>query len=295
MEKYRKSMKSIVIFLLPALLIYVVFEIIPIICSIYFSFFEWAGLKGVPLKYVGFRNFTSLIYSGDFLISLKNTMRFVVISLFTQLPLGLLFALLLSSYCKGYKIFKTIYFIPMILSVTAMSLMWYLILQPNNGALNIILKSLELENLMHNWLIDKNTALNCIILITAWNSAGFYMIINFAAISSIPDDIFDAALIDGATEIKKVIYITIPLIWESIKISVIMIITGVIKIFDIVFIMTGGGPNGLTNVPATLLYNEAFKYDHYGLGSAISTALFTISIILTVISLKLMQREKIEF
>ena len=101
----------------------------------------------------------------------------------------------------------------------------------------------------------------------------------------------ESATIDGANTWKKVIYIMIPMIWESIKISVVMIITGVLKVFDMVFVMTEGGPNGLTHVPATLLYSQAFKYNHYGIGSAISTVMFLMSLALTIISLKIMNRD----
>jgi raffinose/stachyose/melibiose transport system permease protein len=284
------------LFLLPALLIYVLLEIIPVIQSFYFSFFDWPGIQGVPLKFVGLRNFIDLLKSKLFLTSIKNILWFVGLSLLTQLPIGFLFAILLSNFCKGYRFFKASYFIPLVLPITATSLLWRFILFPNEmGVLNHILISLGLGNLATGWLINKSTAMTAVILVTAWGGTAYYLTIGFAAVTGIPDDVLESAEIDGASGVKKVFYITIPMVWEAIKISIIMIITGVLKIFDIVFVMTEGGPNGLTHVPATLMYYEAFKYNHYGLGSAISTIIFLMSIIITVISLKLMTGEKYEY
>lgn len=295
MDNYRKNTKAIILFLLPAFLIYTFIEVVPVMQSIYFSFFEWPGIKGVPLEFVGMNNFIHVLGNSEFWHSMRNVLWFLILSLLTQLPVGLVLAILLSTYCKGYKVFKTIFFIPLILSVTAVSLMWYFILFPNNGALNTFLTSIGLEKLTRAWLIDKNTALNTVILVSSWIGCVYYMTINFAAISAIPEEIIDAALLDGAVGIKKILYITLPLIWESIKISVVLIITGVLKVFDVVFILTGGGPNGLTNVPTTLMYDEAFKYSHYGYGSAISTIIFVVSLIFTLASLKLMNGKKSEY
>ncbi|HEY5586854.1 MAG TPA: sugar ABC transporter permease [Ruminiclostridium sp.] len=291
MDKYRKSAVPIVLFLLPAFLIYTILEVVPIIQTFYFSFYEWNGIGGVALKFVGIENFTDLMGFKGFWLSIKNVIWFLILSLFTQIPIGFFLAILLSTYCKGYRIFKAAFFSPLVLSTTAVGLMWYFILFPGTGVLNTILTSIGMENFTTSWLTDKNTALNSLILITAWISSGYYLTIGFAAISSIPDEIMEAGLIDGADGIKKVFYITLPLIWESVKISVILVITGILKIFEIVFVMTQGGPNGLTEVPVSLMYNEAFKYGHYGRGSAIAVIVFLMSVFITIISLKLMQRK----
>ena len=261
MERYRRNKKVIFLFLLPALLIYVVLEVIPVAQSFYFSFFDWPGIQGVPLKYVGLDNFISVFQN--------------------------------SQFQRGQRFFKAVYFIPMILPVTATGLLWQFILKPNeSGVLNQLLMKLGLEQLCTGWLINSSTAMMCIILVTTWASVAYYIVIGLAAVNAIPEDVMEAATIDGAGQGKKVFYIIIPMIWESVKISVVMIITGVLKVFDMVFVMTEGGPNGLTHVPATLLYYQAFKYDHYGIGSAISTIMFFMSLILTVISLKLMNQDK---
>ncbi len=291
MEKYRKNYKAILLFLLPAFLIYTTLAIIPIVQSFYFSFFEWPGIAGVPLKYVGLKNYEFLFGYKDFIISIKNVIWFVILSLCTQIPMGLIVALTLATYCKGFKVFKVIFFIPIVLSMTSVGLMWYFILLPNNGVLTNLLLNLGLENLTRNWLIDKSTALNSVILITAWVSIGYYMIIFFAAITSISEDVLESAKLDGSVGVHRALHIVLPMIWPVMSASIVLVITGILKIFDIIFIMTKGGPNGLTNVPATLLYNEAFGYNNYGIGSAISTVIFVMSIIFTLVSLRLMQRK----
>lgn len=292
MNSYRRNFKAIILFIAPAFLIYTILGILPIFQSFYFSFHEWSGIQGVPLKFVGLDNFKYLLEYKDFLTSIKNILRFVLISLVTQVPLGLLLAFLLSSYCKGFKFFKAAIFMPIVLSITAVSLMWYFILFPGNGVLSSLLSSVGLESLARNWLADKSTALNTLILVNTWISGGYYMTIFFAAITSISEDVLESALIDGSLGIHKVIKIIIPMIWDVVVVTIVMVITGTLKIFDLVFIMTKGGPNGLTNVPASLMFSEAFSYNHYGLGSAISTVIFAISIIFTVISLKIMQKEQ---
>ena len=292
MEQYRRNKKIIFVFLLPALLVYIIFECIPVLQSFYFSFFEWPGIQGVPLKYVGIDNFVALIKNTQFHQAMRNILLFVFVGLLTQLPIGFFFAILLYYTKHGQKFFKAVYFIPMILPVTATGLLWQFILKPNEtGVLNNLLMKLGMENLCTGWLVDSKTAMICIILVTTWASVAYYIVIGLAALNSIPEDVLESATIDGANTWKKVIYIMIPMIWESIKISVVMIITGVLKVFDMVFVMTEGGPNGLTHVPATLLYSQAFKYNHYGIGSAISTVMFLMSLALTIISLKIMNRD----
>jgi raffinose/stachyose/melibiose transport system permease protein len=269
--------------------------LLPILGSFYFSFFKWPGISEVPLQYVAFQNYTDLLGKPEFWQALKNVTWFVTLSLLTQLPGGFILALLLSTYIRGHKVFKTIFFTPIILSTTAIALVWYFILFPNNGVLNMMLTSLGLQSWTRGWLIDRHTAMTSIILITAWVSLGYYMTITFAAITGIPDSIHDAVKIDGATGLRRVFGIIVPMVWESLKISVVLIITGILKVFDIIFVMTEGGPNGLTHVLTSLMYYEAFKYGHYGTGSAISTIVFLLSITLTLLSLRLMARERVEY
>jgi raffinose/stachyose/melibiose transport system permease protein len=292
---YRKNMMVVFLFLLPAFLIYTALEVFPVIASIYFSFHEWPGIQSVPLKFVGLDNFAQLFSNEEFIRSLKNVGWYIFWSVITQIPIGFGLAILLNRATKGVRFFKASFFIPMVLPATSISFLWNFILFPNDmGVVNNILRTVGLGSLSRAWLVDETTALACIIIVTTWASVGYYMAIGMAAIAGIPEEVMESAKLDGAIGWKRVFYIMVPMMWESIKISVVLVITGVLKIFDIIFIMTNGGPNGATHVPATLMYNEAFKYNNYGLGSAISTVIFLLSITLALLSLKLMQRDKLE-
>lgn len=283
--------RTIILFLLPALVIYVGLAVIPIIQSVRFSFFEWNGVSGSPLTFVGFRNFITIFQSDAFYHALKNALIFAVLNLLLQIPLGYFLAYLLSDFSKGYRFFKAIFFASVILPMTATALLFKLIFgSTETGALNTILMSLGIIDEAKGWLIQKSTALLFVIIANAWCGFGYHMTLGFAAIMDIPTEVLEASTLDGATGLRKIVSIVVPMIWESLKISIVMIITGSIKIFDIIYIMTEGGPNGMTQVPAVMLYNEAFKYSHYGLGSAISVVIFVLCIVLSGMSLKLMNK-----
>lgn len=294
MEKIRNNKKAILCFLLPGLLLYTVFLMVPIGGSFVLSFFNWNGIRNVPLEFAGLSNFQAVITDPAFWHSIKNIMWFMVLTLITQLPIGLLLAVMLSERYRGYKIFKFAYFVPQVLSTTVIGLVWYFILMPT-GVLNTVLQSLGLDSLTRMWLVDKNTAMTAIILVNTWCGIGFHMTVSHAAISGIPDDVIEAAKLDGAVGLRKVVSIIIPMIWESIISSIVVIVTAVLKTFDLVYVMTEGGPNGLTDVPSTLLYKEAFQYSNFGRASVIGVYIFILSVIFTIISLRITKRERLEY
>ncbi|MEG1516061.1 MAG: sugar ABC transporter permease, partial [Clostridia bacterium] len=263
MDQYRKNKRIIVMFLLPALLIYVVLAVIPIIQSLWYSLFDWPGIAGVPMEWVGFKNFEKLLKMKDFGRAFKNAGLSILINLVLQIPLGYLLAYLLSDYCKGYRFFKTVFFTAVVLPITATALLWKFMFGPNqSGILNSILLGLGLGSGEIGWLLQSSTALLCINIANAWCGFGYHMTIGFAAITGVPKEILESSEIDGATSARRFVSIILPIIWESVKTSTILIVIGSIKLFDIVFVMTEGGPNGLTHMPATLLYYEAFKYQN---------------------------------
>ncbi|MFC4776293.1 carbohydrate ABC transporter permease [Paenibacillus sp. GCM10023252] len=295
MESYKRNMKVILLFLFPAIAIYTLFSILPIAASFVLSFTRTEAMLGGAMEFVGLNNYEKLLHNDHFWTSLRNIGYFLLLTLLTQIPLGFLFALLLSTKIRGYKLFKTIIFLPQIVSITATSMIWYFILYPNDGVLTMFLSAIGVEELSRNWLVDPNTAMCSIILVNAWVGIGFHMVVFFAAISGIPEDIRDASKIDGVNGWQNAIYLVMPLVWESVKICVIIVVTAVLKTFDVVFVMTQGGPNGQTHVPTTLLYDLAFRYDNFGGGSAIAVVIFLLSITLTVLSLKLMRRDVLQY
>lgn len=298
MEKIRKNKKTIFLFLFPAVLIYMCFEVIPVILSVYFSFNEWPGIQSVPLKFVGFRNFIKLFQNKIFMKSLQNVVIYTAVSVLLQVPLGFGLGLVIHHFKRGQRFFKAAFFIPMILSVTAVALLWNFIYFPTEkGILNSLLIKAGLENLTNQWLVNPGTALMALIVVSTWTSVGYYMIICLAGLTSIPESVLEAGALDGAKGIKKIWYLYIPMLWDPVKMSVVMVITGVLKIFDTVYIMTpAGGTGNSTIVPALLMYNEAYRYGRYGMGSAIATVIFVLSAAVSIFSLKLMNRkESVEY
>ena len=294
MEKIRRDRKAILVFLLPGLLIYTVLLILPIGGSLILGFFKWNGIRGAEMTFERIDNIFDVFQDPSFWHSMKNILWFLVLTLFTQLPIGLLLAVLLSGQFKGYKFFKAAYFIPQVVSTTVVGLIWYFILMPA-GVLNEILEFLGLEMLIHNWLVEPSTAMTSIILINTWCGIGFHMATSYAAIQALPSDVIEAAVLDGCTGLRKIRYIIVPMIWQSIVSSIVIIVTAVLKTFDLVYVMTSGGPNGLTDVPSTLLYKQAFKYSNFGRASAIGVILFALSVLCTIFSLRITKREVIEY
>lgn len=298
MEKIRKNKKTIILFLFPAVVLYLCFEVIPVVMSIFFSFNDWPGIQAVPLKFVGLENYRNLFQNAVFLKSLQNVFIYVIVSVLLQVPLGFGLGLFIHHFKRGQRFFKAAFFIPMILSVTAVALLWNFIYFPTEkGILNSLLIKIGLQSFTQQWLVNPKTSLICLIIVSTWTSVGYYMIICLAGLTSVPESVMEAGQLDGATGWKKIRYLYIPMLWDPIKMSTIMVITGVLKIFDTVYILTPtGGTNNSTVVPALLMYNEAYRYGHYGTGSAIATVIFLLSALVSVFSLKLMnKRESIEY
>lgn len=173
MEKIRKNKKVIAVFLIPAVLIYLCFELIPVVMSVYFSFNDWPGLQAVPLKFVGFKNYSNLFHNAVFLKSLQNVLIYVVVSVILQVPIGFGLGLLIHHFKKGQRFFKAAFFIPMILSVTAVALLWNFIYFPTDkGILNSLLIKIGLGNYIQQWLVNPKTSLICLIVVSTWTSVG---------------------------------------------------------------------------------------------------------------------------
>lgn len=294
MELYRRNKGMIAGFLLPAVLVYFCFELAPVVMSIVFSFHSWPGIQSVPLTFIGLDNYRALFQDAVFLKSLSNIMIYVVCSVLLQVPIGFALGFAVHTFRHGKRFFKAAFFIPMILSVTAVSLLWNFIYFPTDkGILNHALTSIGLGSLTTAWLVNPATALGCLIVVSTWTSVGYYMIICLAGLTTVPESIVEAATIDGASGLRKIFSIYVPMLWNSITVSIIMVVTGVLKIFDTVYILTPtGGTANSTVVPALLMYNEAYRYGRYGLGSAIATVIFVLCVLVSMLSMFLMNRNK---
>ncbi|MDF0479350.1 sugar ABC transporter permease [Vagococcus sp. PNs007] len=286
-----KEKAKVLVMLVPTMLLYTLFLVIPIILAVYFSVHQWNGIPGSPLTYVGFKNFVDAFKDDLFRVSVVNLFKLVFFSVLFHTPIALILAVALQAKLKGSRFFKVIFFVPTIFPLTAIGLLWYFIFMPN-GAINSILEMIGLGTLAQGWLINPSTAIPVIIFVNIWAGVGYYMIILLAGLKTIPEEIYDAAKIDGASEVKQFFNITVPMLKPIISMCVLLDIIGTIKSFDLVFVMTGGGPNDLTNLPTTLMYNQAFKYDNYGMGSALGIIILVMVLVLTILSDFIMNRKK---
>ena len=242
------------------------------------------------MQFLGFGNWIALFNDPVFWKSFINNITLVIASILIQLPLALLLALLVSSRLKGNKLFKLLYFVTMMLSAVAIGMTWNFIYEPNYGLLNSLLSGVGLESLTRGWLGDPNLALGAVIVAICWQYIPFYMVIFTAALAGIPGEIMDAAHIDGASKVQSFFLITVPLLSNTIKMASVLSLTGSLKYFALIFVMTLGGPNHASELMATYMYKQAFTTFRMGYGSTVAVFIFLISFLLTVIVLRIGQR-----
>lgn len=268
-----------VLFLAPALLVYALYVLYPIVQSVLYSLRDWSGIGDGT--YIGLANYREALQDGVFWQALRNNMVLVVASILIQLPIALLLALLLSARLRGWRIFRAFYFFPLLLSTVAIGVVWVNIYDPTFGLLNGVLGVLNLENLQQPWLGSEATALPAVIAVVAWQYIPFYMILFIAGLTTIPEELYEAAKLDGSTNWESFWHITLPLLRGIIRTAAILSLIGSLKFFDLVYVMTGGGPNRSTELMATYMYERAFFTFRMGYGSAIATLLFIIAFVIT--------------
>lgn len=267
MNKMLGKKRYIAVFVLPAMLIFVCFIIIPLIISGTYSLFEYDGIG--TMKFIGIQNYIDMFVKDSYFPkAFKNSFILVGASLLIQLPISLLLAMVLAKGVKGEKFFRTVYFVPVVISSMVIGQLWMKIFNSDYGLLNIIIRAFGISDFHYSWLSNPKTAFICTVVPAVWQYIGYHMLIFYAGIKSISTDYYEAAQIDGATKWQTNIKITIPLLVPIIKTCVIFSITGSLRAFDLIYVMTGGGPTHSSEVPATLMYNNLFRRGLYGYGSA---------------------------
>lgn len=341
------------IFILPALAIYLFYFILPIPISAYYSFFQWNGISkphfkltpkviqalkkeeelpddvlealqplhnqkidkksqflqaieehlgatqaskyNEPLvtrafvpggKFLGFGNWVALFHDPVFWKALTNNITLVIASILIQLPIGLILGVLVSSKLKGAKSLKLIYFLPMLLSAVAIGLTWNFIYEPNFGLLNAFLNIIGLGKFATGWLGEEKFALWAVIVAICWQYIPYYMVLFAAALAGIPQELYEAASIDGASKTQGFFSITFPLLKNTIRIACVLSLTGSLRYFVLLFVMTGGGPDHASELLATYMFKQAFTSFRMGYGSTIAVFMFIISLLLTVLVLR---------
>ncbi len=276
----------------PTVIIFVYVILFSIVKSLNYSLFKWDGIN--QAVFIGSDNYISLFtdHNNNFWVSIKNSMLIAMLSVFVQLPIALLLALILSSGIKGEKTYRTVFFVPVIISSVVIGQLWLKIYHPNYGLLNTILDNMNLSHMTRVWLGDSNTALLSVIAPSIWQYIGYHMLLFYTAAKSIPKEIYDAAKVDGAGPVKTALKITIPQLKPIFQACIIFAVIGSFKAFDMIYILTGGGPNKITEVPSIIMYKSIFTRYSYGYGSAIAIVIVVECLLVTILIQQLFSEKK---
>ncbi|MDF2039993.1 sugar ABC transporter permease [Cytobacillus oceanisediminis] len=279
MNKVLSNKKVIALYITPALFLVLALIYVPIVQTGYYGLMKWNGIG--EMDFIGLKNYTVLMKDALFW---KSALHSFLLALFSALSLiGYLFiSIILAGKIKGADLLRKIYLIPMLLASVAIAQLWMKIYHPSNGMLNTVLMGIGMED-PPAWLADANLALYAIIIPIIWQYAGFYILIYYAALKNIPESLVEAARIDGASPWQIALKIKLPLIMNVIKVTIVLAVVGSLKYFDLIYVMTGGGPNGASEVMASYMYQKAFKGFDFGYASAIGFFLLVICLIVTYI------------
>ena len=293
MDKLLRNKKAIIIFISPAFLLFTFVLFIPICQSIYYSFCEYKGITA-PV-FIGLDNYREMLSDKSLGFALKNSLFFLIFSCVTQLLMGLLLAALLTNINVGRNLFKNIIYLPCVLSSAALGLLWMFIFSPKLG-INQLLANLGIEGPL--WLMDTKgfiiLPMWVIAFVALWQYVGQSMMLYMAQISGISKALYEASYIDGCTKFQSFKHITLPLIRPMVATAMSLNAIGSLKFFDLIFNMTEGGPNHRTEVLATHLYQQGFKYFKYGYASAIGVLLLIMCLIVTGFINKVVKTENYE-
>lgn len=277
--------------LVPGLAMYLLFKVYPAVQVFQKSLYLWTGVADKP-KFIGLQNFRDMFHDDAFLLSVRNTgLLMLVVPVVTLLIALVNASILTQSKLRERGFYRTVFFFPSILSFVVIAILWSFIYHPTMGFLNSGLEMLGLGDWALPWLGDQRTVLWALAVTLVWQAAGYYMVMYMAGIDSISPDLYEAASIDGATAFQKFFHITVPMLWEIIRVTIIFSINGVLTIsFVLVAVMTAGGPDRHSEVVMTYLYGQAFTNSNFGYAMAIGVFIFVVSILLAFISNRLTQR-----
>lgn len=268
MERALRDKKAILFFVMPAFIWFVAIALIPVFQSAGYSLLDWNGVgEGT---FIGIKNYQKMFSDPVFFKSLLNSFLLAAASVFIQLPISLILALVLANGVKGENAFRNIYFIPVIISGTVIAHIWMKIYHPSYGLLNSLLGAVGLENLQREWLGSEATALAAVFVPMVWQYIGYHMLLLYSSAKSISPEVYDAAKVDGANKWQISTRIIVPMIIPMIKACVIFAVIGSLKSFDLIYILTNGGPVNTTMVPSLMMYRGIFTTNEYGYASSIA-------------------------
>lgn len=292
LKRPSKATTSLILFVLPAFILYVIFLVIPVLQGSYYSFTNWDGLNK-SYGFVGLQNFVEAIRDdANFRTALLFTAKYVLFAVVLQNALALLLALLIESQKRAKGFFRTIFFMPNMLSVIISTFMWVFVFTKVMPALS---EYAALKFLGQSWLGDPNVSFWSIMLVSVWGGVGTLMIIYMSAIQGIPQHLKEAAIIDGAKPYHMLRYITLPLITHALTICIFLTLNSSFKVYDLIFALTGGGPARATQVITMNILEEAYQRNYrYGYASAKAIILFLIILVITLVQVSVMKKREVE-
>jgi raffinose/stachyose/melibiose transport system permease protein len=283
---------EIAFFVTPALAMLVLFVVWPVVTAVQMSVYRWNG-RGPLVDFVGLANYVSVLTDDVFVGSLVNNLVIVVASIAIQLPLGLAIALLLNRKMRGQSALRTIIFVPYVLAEVVAGVIWFQLLQPYYGVLDTLLQAVGLEPPAQGWLGDPDLALWTVLVILTWKYLGLAVILFLAGLQSVPEELYEAAQLDGASWWQVQRRITIPLLGPTIRTWGFLSMIGSLQLFDMVWILTKGGPANATSTMAIFLVNEGTRSNNFGIAGAASVILFGIALVMAVLYQRLiLNRDK---
>lgn len=294
MNKVLRNPWTYTMFVTLGMLLLIMFFIYPLISSLYYSFTNWNGISD-HVKLVGFKNYSKALSDPAFWKSVENNGYFILFSVFVQVPITVVTSLMIANVKKLQGLYKTAIFMPTVMSTAVIGILWGFIYNYDVGLLNTIIKFFGGEPT--DWLGSPKTAMLSILITNCWQWAGFYIVMILSAILTIPKELDEASMIDGATGMQRVRTITLPLIMPVISVVIMLSIAGSMKAADIIIVMTKGGPASSTDVMATYMIKYAITNFKYGYGNALSFIIFIFTMAITVLYQRLFAKraERIDY
>ncbi|NLE97880.1 MAG: sugar ABC transporter permease [Propionibacterium sp.] len=289
-RRHRTMALEIILFTAPALILFAMFVVWPMLRAVEFSLYRWKGL-GPMVDFVGLANYVSVLSNDVFLGAVGNNLIIVVASIAVQLPLGLAIALLLNQRIKGRGVLRTVVFVPYVLAEVIAGVVWYQLLQPRYGVFDSLMGAIGLSGPAQGWLGTPEYALGTVIVVLTWKYLGLAIILILAGLQGIPEEIQEAASIDGASWWQGLRYVTIPMLGPTLKTWAFLSMVGSLQLFDMVWILTKGGPANATTTMAVFLINEGTRRSNYGIAGAASVVLFLIALVMALAYQRILMRD----
>jgi raffinose/stachyose/melibiose transport system permease protein len=286
----RQQRRYAVMFIVPGLLIYLVFMLYPFLNTIYLSFTDWNGVS--PTKeWVGLSNYTRMFGDATALKAFGNNIIWILIGTIAPVVLGLFEALLVWSGTRASLLFRTLFFLPFVLPLVVVGIVWQWVYHPLFGIVNKVIDGVGLDGLSRGWLADPHTALYAVLIAAVWGQTGFCFLILYASLQNVDMSTVEASMIDGANWFQRAWSIIIPQIAPQITMVTAVTLIGGFSVFDIIFVMTGGGPGNASDVLGTYTYKTAFEQNEAGYGSALSMLITVLSLVSAFVFVRLRERQ----